>query len=321
MLTYYISSLVLIFFSALFSGLTLGLLSLDARSLKRQANLGNNDAAKVYPVRKNGNLLLTSLLLGNVITNSTLSILLGSVVSGTLAVAISTAFIFLFGEIIPQAVISRYGLWFGARTLWLTKIILFIFYPIAAPIAFILNAALGEENEVIYSKHELMHIISEHEDSKLSPIDRDEERILHGALLFSHRTVQEVMTPIDAVEMFEENEKLSADMREKMVELGFSRYPIYRKSREHVVGVLYLREVLTEDEDIEIRKAQDAFETELLTVKPKEKLDLVMTKMLKKKIHLGVVTNNQNSCVGVISLEDIIEEIIQKEIEDEGDAE
>ena len=317
LLSFYLFFLIVL--SALFSGLTLGLLSLNVHSLKRQAGLGNLDAKIVYPVRKRGNLLLTSLLLGNVVTNSTLSILMGTVVSGVYAIAISTVFIFLFGEIIPQAVISRYGLWFGARTIWVTKIIIVIFYPFAFPIAYVLDSVLGEENAAIYSKHELMEIISEHEDSKFSPIDRDEERILHGALMFSHRSVAEVMTPIENVVMYDETTLLSEPVREEMVRQGFSRYPIYHGTVDNVVGVLYVREVLVEDNNVMIKDAVEAFDPELLTVEPRENLDIVMTRMLKKKHHLAIVRNSQGVCVGVISLEDIIEEIIQKEIEDEGD--
>lgn len=319
MLIYYLSTLFLILLSALFSGLTLGLLSLNVHSLKRQASLGNLDAKIVYPVRKRGNLLLTSLLLGNVVANSTLSILMGTVISGVYAITISTVLIFLFGEIIPQAVISRFGLWFGARTIWLTKIIIIVFYPFAFPIAYILDSFLGEENAAIYSKHELMEIISEHEDSKFSPIDRDEERILHGALMFSHRTVAEVMTAIENVVMYDETTILSESVRAEMVRQGFSRYPIYRDAADNVIGVLYVREVLIEKSHIMIKDAAEALDKELLTVGPRENLDIVMTRMLKKKHHLAIVRNSQGVCVGVISLEDIIEEIIQKEIEDEGD--
>ena len=109
-------SIILIALSALFSGLTLGLLSLDVHSLERRARHGDKYAETVYPLRKHGNFLLTTLLLGNVAVNTTLSIFLGSIASGLVAGITATALIVVFGEIIPQSVISRHALYFGAKT-------------------------------------------------------------------------------------------------------------------------------------------------------------------------------------------------------------
>ena len=106
----YLISTVLVVLSGLFSGLTLGLLSLDTQSLLRRAKRGDKEAEVIYPVRAKGNLLLTTLLLGNVAVNTTLSIFLSSFASGLVAGITATALIVVFGEIIPQAVISRYAL-------------------------------------------------------------------------------------------------------------------------------------------------------------------------------------------------------------------
>lgn len=192
----FIVAFLLISLSALFSGLTLGLFTLDTQSLKRRAELGDQDAAKLYPIRTRGNQLLTALLLGNVTVNTALSVYLGSLTSGLVAGALATTMIFLFGEIIPQAVIARHALRFGAITAPFVQFILLLTYPVARPISLALDYILGHEIPTVYSKNELMQIISEHEDSEHSSIDADEERILHGALQFSHRRVREVMTPV-----------------------------------------------------------------------------------------------------------------------------
>lgn len=218
----YLITITLIAFSALFSGLTLGLLSLDSHSLLRRAKHGDPDAIAVYPVRRRGNLLLTTLLLGNVAVNTTLSIFLGSIASGLVAAIVATGLIVVFGEIIPQAVISRNALWFGARTIWFTKVMIYILYPIAYPISIALNYFLGSEIPTTYSRHELMDIISEHEDSEHSTLDADEERILHGALQFSHKRVREVMTEAEDVISFDENQKLNDDFFTEVQAHGFS---------------------------------------------------------------------------------------------------
>ena len=317
----YLISFILILLSALFSGLTLGLLSLDAHALQRRAKHGDVDAAIIYPVRKNGNLLLTTLLLGNVAVNTTLSIFLGSIASGIVAGIIATGLIVIFGEIIPQAVISRNALFFGARTIWFTKLVLLIFYPIAWPIAKMLDHFLGDEIPTVYSKSELMDIISEHEDSEHSDVDADEERILHGALQFSHTRVREVMTPAEQVVSFDENTRLNDEFFTEVQEQGFSRLPIYSGEKSNVIGILYVKDLITEDEDISITQTEEAFEKEFLSVDQNEMLDKVLTKMLKQRRHLAIVQAKSGRFLGVISLEDIIEEIIQVEIEDEDDEE
>lgn len=317
----YLIATALVVLSALFSGLTLGLLSLDTNTLRRRAKHGDAAAAAIYPIRQRGNQLLTTLLLGNVIVNTTLSIYLGSIASGLVAGLTATTLIVLFGEIVPQAVIARHAVWFGSRTIWFTKLVLVLAAPIAYPIAKGLDYVLGKELPTVYSKSELMDIISEHEDSELSPVDADEERIVHGALKFSHMRVREVMTPAEQVVMYDENQRLTRSFFDEISEQGFSRLPIYSGRRDNIVGILYVKDLLTEDEHISIKETEDAFDKTYIRVGPSDLLDAVLAKMLKKKQHLAIVSTRNNQFMGVISLEDIIEEIIQQEIEDEADAE
>ncbi len=315
----YFIAILLVSLSGMFSGLTLGLLSLDTQSLRRRAKHGDAEAKKVLPLRVHGNLLLTTLLLGNVAVNTTLSIYLGSIASGIVAGIIATALIVLFGEIIPQAVISRYALWFGSRTVWFTRLVIILFYPVAWPIAKLLDRSLGAELPTIYSKTELMEIISEHEDSDESVIDEDEERILHGALKFSHLLVREVMTPAEQVVMFDENQKLTEDFFMAVNESGYSRLPVFSGNRENVIGILFAKDLIVEDDGIAIKQTEEAFDGNFLTVTGGQFLDVVLTKMLKTRQHLAIVQSRKGVFQGVISLEDILEEIIQIEIEDEDD--
>lgn len=315
----YLISAVLVLLSGLFSGLTLGLLSLDTQSLRRRAKHGDENAAVIYPIRERGNLLLATLLLGNVAVNTTLSIFLGTIASGLVAGLVATGLIVIFGEIVPQAVISRYALWFGAKTIWFTRIAIIIAFPIAYPIAKTIDYFLGSEMPTVYSKKELMDIISEHEESEHSTIDEDEERIMHGALQFSHLSVRDVMTPAERVVSFDENQRLNKEFYEQVYEHGFSRLPIYSGNPENIVGVLYVKDLLVEDENISIKETEDAFERKYLTVRADDLLDSVLARMLKSRHHLAVVRNQNKHFVGVITLEDIIEEIIQQEISDEDD--
>ena len=315
----YLLTAILIACSALFSGLTLGYFSLNTNTLARRAKHGNAEAVAILPIRQKGNLLLTTLLLGNVAVNTALSIYLGSIASGVVAGIIATALIFVFGEIIPQAVISRYALWFGSRLAPLMRVIIFIFLPITYPIAFLLDKLLGEEVSTLYSKHELMQIVSELEDSEHSDLDADEERIVHGALQFSHTTVREVMTPRERVIAFDEHQRADKEFIDSLSEHTYSRFPIYSGNPDNIIGILYIKELISESSNAEIRDTEEAFSDQFIRVRPEEKLDTVLARMLKRRLHMGIVLTKNKKFLGVVTLEDIIEEIIQYEIKDEND--
>lgn len=312
----YLITALLLAASALFSGLTLGLMSLSVDGLRRKGKLGSRAAQRIYPLRKRGNQLLTTLLLGNVAVNSTLAVYLGSIAPGVVAGVVATGLIFLLGEIIPQAVFARHGLRFGAYSAPLVRILMLVAWPITYPIATLLDRLLGEELPTVYSKRELMEIIAEHEDSEHSAIDEDEERILHGALQFSHKPARDVMTPRERVFMYEADEVLNHRLRETIIKTGRSRFPVYRRQPDNIIGVLYTKDVLIEPKDVTVLEACDR---QFLLVRPNETLDTVMALMLRKKMHLGVVIDHNEEFLGVIALEDILEEVIQMEILDEDD--
>lgn len=315
----YLIAFILISLSALFSGLTLGYFTLNPQSLARQAKLGNINAAKILPIRRRGNQLLTTLLLGNVAVNSILSVYLSSLAGGVIAAVSATVLIFLFGEIIPQAVIARHALHFGSTMAPFVRVLMFVMTPITWPIAFSLDRLLGNEISSIYSKDEIMALVSEHEDSEHSNIDEDEERIIHGALRFSHTRVREVMTPKDKVIAFDEEQRLTDEFFRIINEHGYSRYPIYRSNPDCIVGQLYVKDLLIEPSNIKICEATNAYDMNLQIAHPGELLDAVLARMLKSRRHLCLVQSRNHTFMGVISLEDIIEEIMQVEIEDEDD--
>jgi metal transporter CNNM len=103
---------------------------------------------RIAPVRENGNLLLCTLLLGNVGVNSLLSIIMADMTSGLMGFLTSTIVIVIFGEIIPQASCSRYALRIGSMAVPIVRVIMVLLYPFAKPIASALDWALDEEARV-----------------------------------------------------------------------------------------------------------------------------------------------------------------------------
>jgi len=317
-LTTYIISLLLLGASGLFSGLTLGLLSLSPFELKRKSKLGDENARKVFPIRNKGNQLLVTLLVGNVLVNSALTVLLNSIVAGVLAVVISTVLITIFGEIVPQAALKKHGLSFGAKFSPLIKSLLLVFMPISYPLGKLLDITIGSDTPDIFSKDELVKIVEEHEESEDSDVEKDELRIVENALNFGDRLVRDVMTPRKMIHSIDGKEVIDAKLLKRLHESGFSRFPvIVGGDLDRSIGVLYLRDMILHANHGLI--ARDVDSDRVNYIDEDELLDNALNEFIKTKHHLFIATNSKRETVGVISMEDILEEIIGQEIVDEYD--
>ena len=162
--------------SAVFSGLNLGIIGLDPGYLELltmgpfETKEDERDAAyarRILPLRKRGNLLICTILLGNVSVNSILSILMADMTSGIAGMLITTGIVMIFGEIIPQAVCSRYALVIGAHTIWILYLFVFITFPITFPLSAILDKILGEDAGNVYNKNKMKRLFEIYEKEKL----------------------------------------------------------------------------------------------------------------------------------------------------------
>ena len=306
----------LVLLSGLFSGLTLGLLGLDKTELERKIKLGDKRAKKVYSVRKKGNLLLCTLLLGNVGVNSAIAILLGGIAAGVFAGLIATGLIVIFGEILPQAFISRYALDVGARTIWIVRSFIFILYPICWPISKVLDKMLGEEIPTVWPRGELKEIITHHRKSDESKLDMDEERIVHGALSFSDKSVKDIMISRSHVFALEIDDVIDEKLLTKMKKFGFSRFPVYGKNLDKIRGIVFLRSLAGVSKKM---KVSEIYKRKVLKVLDTKKLDKLLKLFIKNRIHMASVFNKEDEFVGIVTMEDVVEEIIKKEIIDEND--
>lgn len=309
--------IILLLLSALFSGMNLGLMSLDPYALERKMSLGDKNAAKIYPVRKRGNLLLVTLLMGNVAVISAMSIFLDSIAHGIVAGIATTLLVTIFGEIIPQSLFSRYALSLGAKLVWIVEGFMILLWPICAPLAWLLDKILGDELPTIYSKRELVQIIEEHRVSQHSDLDADEERIVRGALTFGDKIVADVMTPRSVMVAIEKNAVLDAKLLNQLRDSGHSRFPVYDHNLDKIVGMMYWRSLV--GHPIGRKKAGELCDSRVYYLNEAEHLDATLEAFLKTKHHLFVVTNEFEEVQGIVTMEDVIEEILDKEIVDEFD--
>lgn len=242
----YIIIAVLVLFSAFFSGLTLALMGLDTSDL--EIVMSGDDPAlaraaeRIHPLRKDGNLLLCTLLLGNVAVNTLLGILMADITSGTVGFISSTALIVIFGEIIPQASFSRYALQVGEKAVPIMKVIIIIFYILAKPLAFCLDKVLGYEIGTTYSKKELSKLLEMHVNT--GQINTEEGKAMKGALQYQDMTVREVMTPIENTYMLNVENKLNFETMATIFKTGYSRIPVYEDVCTNIIGMLFVKDLI-----------------------------------------------------------------------------
>jgi metal transporter CNNM len=332
---------VLICFSALFSGLTLGLMGLDKMGLEVVIKCGEMPnasanakreaayARKIQPLRADGNLLLCTLLLGNVFVNAELSILLAGITSGTMGLIVSTVLIVIFGEIMPQATCARYALRIGATFVPIVVVIKYLLLVATYPIARLLDKLLGDDVGTVYQTDALLQLMLLHKKHKI--VDADQTDIMEGALNYKDKEVRDVMTPIDRVKTLSVDDVLNFKEISGIFRSGYSRIPVTGAGGAHdIVGMLFTKDLIFIDpqHDIPVRNYLHIFGRQPIKFYPDEKLGDCLVKFKKGRSHMAVVheVNNDDDDVdpwyevqGIITLEDIIEEILGDEIVDETD--
>ncbi|KAM8974431.1 metal transporter CNNM4 isoform 2-T2 [Pelodytes ibericus] len=323
---------VLLSLSGIFSGLNLGLMALDPMELRVVQRCGSERerryASKIEPVRRQGNYLLCSLLLGNVLVNTTLTALLDELIgSGLWAVAASTVGIVVLGEIVPQALCSRHGLAVGANTLWLTRIFMILTFPLAYPISRLLDCALGQEIGTVYNREKLLEMLKVTEP--YSGLVREEMNIIQGALELRTKTVEIVMTRVEDCFMLPNDTILDFSTMSRIMESGYTRIPVYENEMSNIVDILYVKDLAFVDPDdcTPLSTITRFYSHPVHFVFSDTKLDAVLEEFKKGKSHLAIVqkVNSEGEgdpfyeVMGLITLEDVIEEIIKSEILDESD--
>ncbi|KNA06736.1 hypothetical protein SOVF_178280 [Spinacia oleracea] len=243
-------SCFMVIFAGIMSGLTLGLMSLglvELEILQRSGSLTEKkQAAVILPVVQKQHQLLVTLLLCNACAMEALPIYLDKIFHPFVAVVLSVTFVLAFGEIIPQAICTKYGLAVGANFVWLVRILMILCYPIAYPISKVLDALLGHDT-ALFRRAQLKALVSIHsmEEGKGGELTHDETTIISGALDLTEKTAEEAMTPIESTFSLDVNAKLDWEAMGKILARGHSRVPVYTGNPRNVIGLLLVKSLLT----------------------------------------------------------------------------
>ena len=248
-------TLILLLLSGMFSGLTLGLLTLSIEGLDIIIEAGDDPdekrwAQRIYPLRKRGNTLLCTLLVGNTLVNSLIAIFSAEMTSGVVGGLISTIVIVIFGEIIPQSVCARHGLRIGAYAVWIVWPLVVILRPITFPIAFLLDYMLGREMGMQYNKNMLDKLVEQQVAAK--EIDNESAHVLQSMLKFAEKDVALIMTNLEHVFCLDVTDVLDFEKLKAIYSSGYTRIPVFQTTSDNIVGVLFAKDLILIDPNDEI---------------------------------------------------------------------
>jgi len=308
---------ILVALSAVFSGLNISLMSLDIDDLRRKKKLGNPEAIKVLPFREKTHLSLASILFGNIAVVSAVSLLLGSYLQGLFAGLLSTLLIVIFGEILPQAFFARFALQFCAFFAPFLRLTIVVTYVFSKPIQLLLDKLISPEARNLHSRDELGMIIGEHRAST-SELDDDEVEIIQGALQMSEKKVGDIMEPIKEVYWLTDAAILDEKTVDQIKEKGYSRIPIFDKKRTKCFGVLLMKDMVDVDFDEYPRPITEFKLHKTQLIGSRTALDTMLRKFFSLRTHL-VPIEKDGKIIGILTVEDLVEEIIGHEIADETD--
>ena len=327
---------LLLFCSALISGAEVALFSLTKSQIDSFDNEDIKSTKTISNLLKSPKKLLATILVANNFINIGVVILFASLtekiygnyliklnfynykfnidITFLIEVFVITFLILLFGEILPKVYANRNNIKFSKFMAQPLKILDIIFSPISIPmrsISLLINELLGKQK----SNFNINYLSQAYELTSKSSTTKEEQKILKGIVSFGNTETRQVMRPRIDIFALQKSTNFQTVISE-IVKNGYSRIPVFENSIDSINGILYAKDLLPH-----LRKK--SFDWTKLIREPffvpeNKKLDDLMTEFQQKKVHLAIVVDEYGGTSGVISLEDIIEEIVG-DISDEFD--
>ena len=316
---------LLLFLSAFFSGSEIAFMSVNPRRLEK-AGEKSASARLALKIQSHFDKVLGPLLIGNNLVNTAASSCATMFVvatfdgsdgiGATIATAVITVLVLVFGEIIPKILAKQTALSFTRTVAYPLQLVIWILTPIAAPFVAITNRIFRKnEEEPTVTEEELSTIIETVGEEGV--LDEERSDLLQSALDFANTTVGEIIThrlKWDAIDIDDPPEKISAVISET----AYSRLPVYKHDYDHVIGVLnvkhYYRVLVEEGEIRDLR----ALLKEPSFVYTNMKLPAALAEMREEQNHVDFVLDEYGGIMGIVTMEDILEQLVG-DIWDESD--
>jgi CBS domain containing-hemolysin-like protein len=317
---------VLIALSGFFSGLEVALVGVSKSKVIQLLKEGGKGSKALHKLKTNPSWMMSSVNLGNNLVNVGASALATSTAiqffgdDGLgIAIGIMTFLILVFGEITPKTYCNANSAKIALRYAPVLLGFSYVFYPIVKFFEIITKGVVK-----ITGSNYLPPPITEEEikgviDQGLAEkaLEKDERELVHGALNFDDTVIRSVMTP--RTKMFTLNSKtLLFEALPQINKNGFSRIPIYGTSKDDIVGFVHVRDVLKELENNNKMKSMEQMARKPVFASQEKTVSALLKEMKGRKTHMAIVVDEHGGVEGLVTLEDLIEEIVG-EIEDESD--
>ena len=331
--------LLLLMMSALFSGSETALTAASRGKLRAQADKGSTGAAAALKVTEDNERMIGALLLGNNIVNITSASLATALLTRmygdggvALATFVMTVLVLIFGEVLPKTYAITNAEVAASRVAPLIRVVILVFSPVVSVVRALVRLLLrlfgvraDPDGHILALREEIVGAIAlGHSGGAVEKEDRD--RLL-GALDLNDRTVDEIMRHRSQVEMVDAD-RSPDEILTQILASPHTRLPVYRDSDENILGVIHAKDLLREVDRLVRGPQGDAkalADLDILKIAMKPyfvpdttALDEQMRQFLKRQTHFALVVDEYGALRGLITLEDILEEIVG-EITDEFD--
>ncbi|MGL5972833.1 MAG: hemolysin family protein [Oscillospiraceae bacterium] len=308
---------VLILLSAFFSASETAFSSLNKIRLKHYVSGGNKKALKALNLSEDYDTILSTILVGNNVVNiasASIGTVLFTNIFGQNGIIVSTFFmtivVLIFGEILPKSLAKqnaeKTAIAFSTVLQWLTLVLKPIIKCLLKLKRAISKDDNSKKNSPSVTEVELKYIIDEIETQGV--LDEEEGKLLRSALDFDDIYSEEVLTPrvdIVGINVNDSNEKL----KYLFFETKFSRIPVYKDNIDNIIGVITQQKFFTYLLQNKTFKIKDIMQN-TLHVPPKKLISDLMVELQSKKLHMAVVTDEYGGTLGILTLEDILEELV-----------
>jgi gliding motility-associated protein GldE len=315
---------ILLIFSGFISGSEVALFSLSKSEIESKSDLKSFKI--ITNLLEKPNKLLATILVANNLINIAIVILftkLGEVLFSAigsplikffLEIVVATFLILLFGEILPKIYASRNNISFSRIIAYPLKILDIIFSPISLPMqkfSYYIKNKLAIQNSNI-SIDQISHAL---DLTRPEDTTKQEQKILKGIVNFGNIDTKEIMRP--RIDIFALDSKLkSEEILKSITTTNYSRIPVFDENLDKIIGVLHIKDLLPflDKKEFQWKKLL----RKPLFIPENKKLDDLMLEFQEKKVHLAIVVDEYGGTSGLVSLEDVIEEIVG-DISDEFD--
>jgi len=329
MITFYtISVLTAIFLQAFFTASEMAFTSVDRIKLHSMAEAGSKSATKLESFLKNEGDYLGVTLVGTNVSVVVASVFATRIfmeyfdvgISPLLTTVVMVPITLVLAEIIPKMVARQFSMALALHVFVPLAGFSKIFYPVIVAVNFIARTVLApfgklkKSWDVKLTKNDLKKILLlGHETGE---VEADEVEMIHKVLDFGSKKIGNIMVPMYRVSSINSDDVVK-DLKELVLLTGYSRIPVYQKNKNNIIGIINIYDIIFEKSDAADDAGISEYIREIVPINQDDGLNAALTRLRRKKQPMGIVFDSNEQVKGIVTIEDIFEEIVG-EIEDIG---